>query len=131
MTTPQPPVPQRTRTSFRGVVVMFLGLIPLGALASFYTLYLTPATVSAPDELRRVSFGWPFPWLSQDLSRYDPVEFPTTLEYTGQRAWHDPIETDYDWLMFAADALIFGVVLTALILLVATTTRASRRRAGR
>lgn len=110
-----------------GLIRYYLCLLPLGALACFYGLLLDTATLRSQAELASARFGWPMNWVEQDLSRYQPLEFPATLDFTWQRAWHDPIKTNVDWLAFTTNTLIFGVGVTAcLVLIVLAVQRRAR-----
>lgn len=115
-----------------GVVRVYLCLLPLAALVTYYFLIADRMTATSPSALQHARYGWPFDWVEQDLSRYQPVEFPVTIEYNFLRAWHDPIETHYDWFVFAADALIVGIGVTAcfyaLVHLVKMLSRRTRQR---
>lgn len=95
----------------------FLCLLPLGAAAAVFFLVNGSVRVATHDDLRHAVFGWPFGWVTQDLSRYQPTEYPATIEFEYQREWHDPIETSYDWWLFAANSAILSVILTALLLI--------------
>lgn len=110
-----------------GLIRYYLCLLPLGALACFYGLLLDTVTFRSQAELASARFGWPMKWVEQDLSRYQPLEFPATLGFTWQRAWHDPIKTNVDWLAFTTNTLIFGAGVTAcLVLIVLAVQRRAR-----
>lgn len=93
---------------------MYLYLLPLSVLATFYGLMADRFTAHSAAELARASYGWPFNWVTQDLARYDPVEFPVTIAFNWRRDWSDPVATSYDWIMLAANTLIVGVLVTAV-----------------
>lgn len=94
----------------------FACLLPLGAAAAVFFLVAGSVTVATHDELRHATFGWPFRWVTQDLTRYEPVAYPATIEFEYQRAWHDPIETSYNWWLFAANSAILSAILTTVLL---------------
>jgi len=100
--------------SLGGIARMYLYLLPLSALAAFYFLVADRFTGYSADELARASYGWPLNWVTQDLSRYEPIDFPVTIGFNWQRNWSDPVVTNYDWFLFAADTLIAGVLVTGL-----------------
>ncbi len=93
---------------------MYLYLLPLSAMATFYCLAADRFTAHSAAELARASYGWPFNWVTQDLSRYEPTGLPTTIDFNWQRNWSDPIATSYDWLMLALDILLLGAPVTGL-----------------
>jgi hypothetical protein len=104
----------------------FLCLLPLGAAAAVFFLVTSSVRVATHPDLRHAVFGWPFGWVTQDLTRYEPVAYPATIEFVYRREWHDPIETSYDWWLFAANSAILSVILTAMLLIVLGVLRARR-----
>lgn len=102
---------------------MYLALLPLSALATVYLLIWSRATVADEAGLRRVVFGWPFPWVAQDLSRMQPTSFPVVLEFSWRRVWHDPIPTTYDAVAAIGDALLVGIGITVCVLLIGAAVR--------
>lgn len=98
-----------------GILRMYLYLLPLAAVATFYLLVLDRATAASQKALAHAGFGLPFDWVVQDLSRYQPISFPTTLEFNFMRVWDAPIVTSYDWLMFGVNVAICGVGVTAFV----------------
>lgn len=110
----------------RGALQYFLCLLPLGAASAVFFLVAGSVTVATHAELQHAVFGWPFGWVTQDLTRYEPVGYPATIEFEYQRAWHDPIETSYDWWLFAANSAILSAILTAVLLLVLGVLRVRR-----
>lgn len=104
---------------------LYLALLPVAAVVTFYLLVADRFTASSADDLARTGYGWPFDWVRQDLSRYEPVGFPTTIDFSWQRAWHDPVVTTYDWFAFAANTLIVGVVVAGIAGLVIAAMRRS------
>jgi len=108
-------------------------LLPLAALASWYLLFAVPFTASSAADLADASYGRPFAWLTQDLSRYDAGEYPLTIAYNGTRNWSDPIVTEFNWVLFTANTAIVCVgvttVFSALVPLLRRLAHASRRSA--
>ncbi len=101
--------------SVGGVLRMYLYLLPLSLAATYYLLIADRVTIETPRDLMQAGFGWPFNWVTQDLSRYQPSSYPTTIDFNFVRAWDDPIATNYDWLMLAVNALIVGIGVTAAL----------------
>jgi len=110
----------------RSALIFYVCLLPLGAVGAVYFLVAGSVTVSSHDELREATFGWPFGWVTQDLSRYQPIAYPATIEFEYQRAWHDPIETSYDLWLFAADSAIIAAIPTVMLLIGLGMLRARR-----
>lgn len=100
--------------SLGGLAKMYLYLLPLSAIVTFYCLAADRFTAHSAAELARASYGWPLNWVTQDLSRYEPIGFPTTIDFNWQRNWSDPVATSYDWFRFAVDTLLLGMLVTAL-----------------
>lgn len=122
------PEPERTRKprGFAAWLRTYCYLLPLAALVNFYALVASQGTARSSADLAHVGFGWPFDWVEQDLSRYEPIAYPETFDFNFTRAWHDPIATHYDWLMFAANTLILGVGVTAVFALLVALLRRTR-----
>lgn len=116
-----------------GVIRMYLYLLPLAALVTAYLLLADSFTAVSQASLARASYGWPFDWVTQDLSRYGTGDFPLTIAFDWRRDWSDPIVTELDWLMLIADTAIVGVAVTALcyalIAVFGPAARARRRTA--
>lgn len=109
---------QAQTTTLTSLVRTYLCLLPLSALVSYYFLVLDRVTVASRDQLVHAGFGWPFDWVEQDLSRYQPISYPVTIEYNVTRAWHDPIMTSFDWPIFGVNTLIVGLGVTAAFVVV-------------
>ena len=114
------------RTGLRSALTYYVCLLPLGAVGAIFFLLAGSVTVDAHDELRHATFGWPFGWVTQDLTRYEPVAYPATIDFEYQRAWHDPIETSYNLWLFAANSAIVGAILTVMLLIGLGILRARR-----
>lgn len=102
-------------------------------MVAFYCLAADRFIAYSAAELARASYGWPFNWVTQDLSRYEPTGFPTTIGFNWQRNWSDPVATSYDWLMLVLDTLLLGVLVTSLfyaIVLFSKRVAAHRRRSA-
>ncbi len=105
------------RKGLRSVLVSYVCLLPLGAVGAVFFLIAGSVRVASRDELGQATFGWPFGWVTQDLSRYEPIAYPATIEFEYQRAWHDPIDTSYNLWLFAANSAIVAAILTAVLLI--------------
>lgn len=114
------------RRGMRSALIYYTCLLPLGAVGAIFFLIAGSVTVDSHDELRHATFGWPFGWVTQDLSRYEPADYPAKIEFEYQRAWHDPIDTTYDLWLFAANSAIVAAILTALLLIGLGVLRARR-----
>ena len=114
------------RRGARGALIYYACLLPLGAVGAIFFLLAGSVTVDSHDELRHARFGWPFGWVTQDLSRYDPIAYPAKIDFEYQRAWHDPIETSYDLWLFSANSAIVAAILTAMLLIGLGVLRARR-----
>lgn len=118
------------RTGLRSALIYYACLLPLGAVGAVFFVIAGSVTVDSHAELRRASFGWPFAWVTQDLTRYEPIAYPATIDFEYQRAWHDPIETSYDLWLFAANSAIVAAVLTMMLLIGLGILRARRAPRG-
>lgn len=96
-----------------GLVKAYLVMLPVSAFAACYALLASRDTAYTQAELANMQFGWPFTVVTQDLSRYQPVSFPSTMEFQWRRNWSEPIATSYDVLGFVLNTLILGVAVTA------------------
>ncbi|MCS7285681.1 MAG: hypothetical protein RMK30_02275 [Anaerolineae bacterium] len=78
-----------------------------------------PATVHDRSEMKSVQYGYPFRFLTQDVSRYDPPGFP--WQYRVMSPWENP--TKLKPLAFLGSIII---VLASLELAVIAVKRAIR-----
>lgn len=118
--------------SVGGVLRIYLCLLPLSLAATYSLLLADRMTAETASDLTQAGFGWPFNWVTQDLSRYQPASFPTTIDFNYVRVWDDPIATSYDWLMLAVNAVIVGIGVTAALYMIAHVVKLirSRKRPG-
>lgn len=115
--------------SLGGVIRISCCLLPLSAVVVAYLLFADRFTAASRASLAHASYGWPFDWVTQDLSRYAAGDLPLTIGFDWRRDWSEPIPTDVDWLLFAADTAIVGIGVTALCFaLTAVLSRAARAR---
>ena len=117
------------RGRVRATVWIYVCLLRLAALGALYLTVLDTFVAASTRDLAQAQYGWPLTWVTQDLSRYQPVSFPVTIEYNWQRAWYDPLVTHYSWWAFAANTLLLGMVVVAIFGVVIALIR--RRRAGK
>lgn len=94
------------------VLKIYLCLLPISAVIGFYLLVADRALVATEAQLAHARYGWPFKWIEQDLSRYQPREFPVAIEFNWTRAWGEPIVTSYDWVMMISGLLVIGAGVT-------------------
>ncbi|MDR2320039.1 MAG: hypothetical protein LBE60_00135 [Microbacterium sp.] len=109
------------------VLRVYLCVLPLAAMATFYLLLADSFTASSVRDLADARFGLPLAWVQQDLSRYEPTSFPVTMSFHWQRAWYDPIATNYDAVAGVANVLLAGAALTACGYLALPVVRALKR----
>ncbi len=114
------------RKGLRSALLYYVCLLPLGAVGAVFFLIAGSVRVASRDELGHATFGWPFGWVTQDLSVYEPIAYPATIEFEYQRAWHDPIDTSYNLWLFAANSAIVAAILTAMLLIGLGILRARR-----
>lgn len=113
-------------------VSTYLLLLPVSALVTAYLLLTDSITVDTQSELTELRFGLPYPWITQDQSRYQFVEFPVTLTPVMGKVRPDPLPTSYDWFTFIGNVLLVGIgVVLAFGLVVAIVRRVKRARAAR
>ena len=73
---------------------------------------ILPSEVLVRDQLSAVQFGWPFPYMVQNLSRYDPPSYPYSATFGSP--WEDPFKILGANLFFTM--FFWATVLLALIL---------------
>ena len=106
-------------------------MLPLAALVVFYLLVADTFVARSRAALETASYGRPFAWITQDLSRYDAGEFPRSIPYNWTSNWSDPVPTDVNWLVFAVDATIVCIAVTALYFALVYGIRWFTRELGR
>lgn len=99
-------------TAFRVTGLVALTVIG-GVVASVATLFI-PQEVRSQAELARVPLGWPFKFLVQNLSDYEPSTWPQWFSFNGPQG-HPLVLFDLD--SFLADALILGLAVSAAMVL--------------
>ena len=98
--------------AFRVIGLVVLAVIG-GVIAAVATLFI-PQEVHSQAELARVPLGWPFKFLVQKLSDYEPSTWPERFRFNAPQD-HPLVLFDLD--AFVADVLIFGVAVCAVAIL--------------
>ena len=98
--------------AFRAIGLVALTVIG-GVVASVATLFI-PQEVRSQAELARVPLGWPFKFLVQNLSDYEPSAWPQWFRF--DRPQDHPLVL-FDLDSFLADALILGLAVSAAVVL--------------
>ena len=89
----------------------FLNIIPIGIFFTILSL-LIPRTVYTVKGLKTVSFGWPIPFVKQNLSAVDRP-FPYMAYISSP--WENP--TNILWLQFIILILLFTLTVAIPIFL--------------
>ena len=90
-------VARRSRRRWVGSAAAVLGF---GVVSTLVLVVAVPEVVGARADLRAVAFGWPSPWLVQDLSQLDPPAFPRSVGPLAHAELGTPVEVR--WLAFGA-----------------------------
>jgi len=87
-----------------------LGSVAVGTVVTWWITVVQRVPVESDAGLASVRFGFPFPWVTQDHSSNPFVEYPNelVLRLTGRSGISYP--TEYEWVPFVGDALIWGGV---------------------
>lgn len=88
--------------------LLFLALALVLTLATLFF----PVAVNSEDELKSADFGWPFSFVNQDFSRYDPDAYPQVFYLGGP--WENP--TYLMWYGFLFSSLVFFSILNIVSL---------------
>lgn len=103
---PRSPLPR----TVRGWLTGYLCALPIAAVLAFSVGRST--TIPNEAALAHARFGWPFPWFTQDLSRYASIAYPTRMDVVGSRGnASGPIDESANLLLFGANTLIIGVLV--------------------
>jgi hypothetical protein len=97
--------------------------LSIGFVSLFVALITVPVAVTGPEDATQVWFGWPFAWLAQDLSQWDPP-YPTTAL---PQAWGE-IPGGADIATGPLFASLAVHVIVAMVLLVGCRTVHARLR---
>ncbi len=88
-----------------------LGVATAGVAAAWWITVVQRVPVHSDADLASVRFGFPLPWIVQDHSSNPFAAYPNevVLRLTGRTGISYP--TEYEWVPFVADVLIWGGVL--------------------
>lgn len=103
------PAPRRGATT--GILLSVLGSVVAGVIVSWWITVVQRVPVQSDAELESVRFGFPLPWITQDHSSNPFVAYPNDVELRLTGRTGIPYPTDYAWLPFIGDALIWGAVI--------------------
>lgn len=94
-----------------------LGSVAVGVVVAWWITVVQRVRVLSDSDLTSVRFGFPLPWITQDQSSNLFVAYPNdvVLRLTGRTGISYP--TEYDWVSFVGDALIWGGVFWAVAML--------------
>lgn len=94
----------------KNVIIAFIALV-VSMVILMGTLFI-PRTVYSKEDMQIMQFGYPFPFITQDLSRLDPPTFPRQYRFGGP--WEYPFEVS--WKVFSLSyATILGIIFLILI----------------
>jgi hypothetical protein len=85
-------------------------IIVLFTLLVLISPFLTKDTIQSAEELKSVSFGFPWPFVIQDQSQYDPP-FPYDASFASP--WENPTTIDIGTFIFS----LFFVNLIGILIL--------------
>lgn len=89
-------------------------LMTVGISGVLLTLLAVLVDTGPLGESRLLSLGWPWPWLTQDLTGFDPP-MPSTTGLASP--WEFPIR-DIDVVPLLVDVVVLGLAGLALVMLV-------------
>lgn len=119
------------RISIRPIswVAALISSAPVAPILCWTLANIMKVRVDSLSQLSQVSFGWPFPWITQDQTRLDPVHYPMVSGLYLNKV--DPVSTDYHWVPFTVDTILIGVGLATILwgLLRVWATPGTRRQA--
>ena len=69
---------------------------------------ITSETVNDADDLKKVTFGFPIPFVTQDLSAYDP---PFPYEISLSSPWENPTSVNFIFLFASFLIVLVPVVV--------------------
>lgn len=105
---PSSPTDIPTRST-PGTALSVLGSLVVGCVVSWWICVATPAMVRSEAELDSVQFGFPLPWMTQDHSQSPYIDFPQEVALgLGGKSSLGQVPTEYNWLAFLGDALLWG-----------------------
>ncbi|MFK3677154.1 hypothetical protein ACI2IP_05450 [Microbacterium sp. NPDC090218] len=106
--------PTRRGRGNPSAVLSMIGAVAVGCAVTWWITVAQRVPVQSDADLASVRFGFPVPWVTQDHSSNPFVAYPNevALRLTGRTGISYP--TDYGWLPFVGDVLIWGVVFWAV-----------------
>ena len=98
-------------------LVGLLGAMVVGCVVGWWISIAQRVEVRSEAELASVRFGFPFSWITQDHSASAYARYPqdVALRLDG-RSGLEPLPTDYDWMAFIGDALVWGALAWVLLM---------------
>ena len=123
--------PAPRRGAAPGILLSVLGSVVGGVIVSWWITVVQRVPVHSDAELDSVRFGFPLPWITQDHSSNPFVAYPNdvALRLTGRTGI--PYPTEYAWLPFIGDALIWGSVFGVVgMVVLPVAVRAFRARSA-
>lgn len=109
-------MPRRGAT--RSILLSVIGAAVVGVVVSWWITVAQRVPVQSDAELESVRFGFPLPWITQDHSSNPFVAYPNDVELRLTGRTGIPYPTEYAWLPFIGDALIWGAVFWVVGMLV-------------
>ena len=91
----------------------FISCAPIAPILCWTIANIMTVRVYSPAQLAQVSFGWPFPWITQDQTRFDSGDYPMVSQLYLNKV--DPVFTDYHWVPFAVDIILIGLGLGTIL----------------
>ena len=83
-------------------------LFVISTLIVFISPFLTSETVNNVDDLKTVALGFPIPFVTQDLSAYDP---PFPYEMSLSSPWENPIKSINVVFLFVSVLIVMAPLL--------------------
>ena len=105
---PSPPADAPTRST-PGAALGMLGALVVGCVVTWWICLANTTTVRSESELGSVEFGFPLRWMTQDHSQSPYVDYPQEVALgLGGKSGLGQVPTEYNWLAFLGDALVWG-----------------------
>lgn len=94
-------------------VAAFLSCSPIAPVLCWTLANFLPVPVNSRSELSDVSFGWPFAWIVQDQTRFDPIAYPMFTKLYLNKT--DPVLTEYHWTCFMVNSVLIALGLATIL----------------
>lgn len=91
----------------------FLSCSPIAPVLCWTLANFLPVPVNSRSELSDVSFGWPFAWIVQDQTRFDPIAYPMFTKLYLNKT--DPVLTEYHWTCFMVNSVLIALGLATIL----------------